>query len=970
MSVFLDSITSLPKASLPEQAADAMAAVTALNGNDVPLGASLEAVIRATAGNSSFLSQLIQRDPEFLLEVCECSPQHAFEQLMDTLKREANETTSQQTLMTLLRRARGRVALLTAIADVSFFWDVATVTDRLSRFADLAIEATANLLLREAHSKNIITLQDPAQPQLGSGLLILAMGKLGGFELNYSSDIDLIILFDADALPYQGRHSLQHFYNHVAQDICTILQERTRDGYVFRTDLRLRPDPRSTPLAVKLGSAINYYETLGQNWERAAMIKARAAYADPNTEATFAMAMQAYIWRKHLDFAAINDIHSIKRQINARVGEQLELRGHNVKLGRGGIREIEFFIQTQQLIWGGRERELRLPSSDAALKALFDAAHITEVEYDHLRTAYWFLRRVEHHIQMMQDQQTHTVPEDEAALAQLACFLGYDSVQPFEHELVAHCRRVHDIYAKSNASAPPLSHGGNLVFTGVEADPDTLQTLSRIGFLQPLSISDAIQSWHRGGRRATRTLKARQMLTEMVPALLTSFAETANPDDAFKRFDEFIAKVPVGVQIFSLLTARPEVLTLLSMILGSAPALGESLARNPALLDILLEHHRPLPSEAELHAQLQHALSASFDDESSMRYLRQFKQEKTFHAGVKLLSGDIDMDACGLYLSALADVIIAQTYHACAAVLEQKYGRIEGGEFALLGLGKLGTKEITFGSDLDVILLYSTPNQRSEGGEKSIDASAYYQRLASRLTHAFTLLAPEGRLYELDMRLRPGGNSGPLATHIERLEEYFHQDGWAVEALGLTRARVAHSTSDAFTQRINRICGHIIDRGFDAPALAKAICGLRDRISQMHPTSDSWNIKYVRGGLMDVSFIAQYLRLIHPEAYGGHMAQSTQKVLEIAAEHALVPPEHALRLIQCYVLQRDIQHVLRLCSTAQTLTNDSSPSLQKRVALLMHRPDCDTLKADLDASLHEVTHWFNEWITQCSNASS
>jgi glutamate-ammonia-ligase adenylyltransferase len=956
LSYFLNSIGNLPKATLQDHALNS---IEALNKAGISTPRTMQKLVHALAGHSDFLSSLIQRHADFFAHSCDIGPKNAFNALMESLEREAAELQDKEAMMSLLRRTRGKVALLCAMADITEFWDVQTITARLSAFADAAIRLSARLLLQNAHHKGLITLKQPEAPHMGSGLLILAMGKLGGHELNYSSDIDLIILYDEHALEYKGRQSLQHFYNHLAQDLTTILQERTRDGYVFRTDLRLRPDPRSTPLAVKLSSAITYYETLGQNWERAAMIKARASFADPEAEAVFAKAMQSYIWRRHLDFEAINDIHSIKRQINARVGEQLEARGHNVKLGRGGIREIEFYIQTQQLIWGGRDAELRLSSSDAALKALFEAGHINSSEFTQLRDAYWFLRRVEHYIQMLHDQQTHTVPEDDEQFNQLSSFLGYRTCDAFGADLLGHCRRVHDIYAASMQSAPPLSHGGNLVFTGVEADPDTLRTLLRMGFSKPQAVSDTIQSWHRGRRRATRSLKARQLLTELTPALLTSFSETANPDDAFKRFDEFISKVPVGTQIFSLLTARPRIMNLLAIILGSAPAVGESLARNPALLDILLDRDQPLLNAEALNAELATMLDEAQDTEEALGYLRHFKQEKSFHAGVKLLAGDIDIDDCGRYLSQLADAIIAQTYAVCISSLEAKYGHIEQADFAVLGLGKLGTNELTFGSDLDVILLYNAPEDAtSAGGTKAIESSAYFQRLASRLTHAFTSLSPEGRLYELDMRLRPGGNSGPLATHIDRLSDYFQQDGWAVEALGLTRARVVFATSSPFSQHVTQTCISIVERGYHAQNLADSICHLRARISEAYPTNDPWNIKYARGGLMDISFIAQYLRLVHPHAFAGGLGQSNSAIFAAAAAHQLLPQQDLWNLMDSYRLQRDVQHVLRLCSTAQTITQDSSLSLQKRVALLMQRADCDTLERDIKKSLSEVLRIF------------
>ena len=394
-------------------------------------------------------------------------------------------------LMARLRIAKRRVALLTGIADMAGIWDLAQVTGALSTFAETALRLACDHLLVKAAGAGSLVLPDPEHPSVGSGLIILAMGKFGARELNYSSDIDLIVLYDDHVVQTTQPDNMARTFVRLARDLVRIMEERTRDGYVFRTDLRLRPDPGATPLAVSVSAAEAYYGSLGQNWERAAMIKARPVAGDLKAGREFLRFLVPFIWRRSLDFAAIQDIHSIKRQINAHRGyKAVAVNGHNVKLGRGGIREIEFFAQTQQLIFGGRDPTLRTSGTEQSLLALVGAGRIERRVAEELIQAYRYLRKVEHRVQMMEDRQTHSLPADEAGIAALALFLGYDGPEPFRTDLLATMNLVEDHYAALFEEAPPLAGtAGNLVFTGTEDDPDTLETLRNMGFGNPSAAS-------------------------------------------------------------------------------------------------------------------------------------------------------------------------------------------------------------------------------------------------------------------------------------------------------------------------------------------------------------------------------------------------------------------------------------------------------------------------------------------------
>ena len=524
--------------------------------------------------HSPFLTQCLLADVDFLVQVLNRGPGVVVSQVSDRLKRHVLGEKDRRRVMQALRIARREMALLVAVADISGHWPLERVTSALSDFADLALSVALAYLLRSAEGHGEIALRHPETPEQDCGYLLLAMGKLGARELNYSSDIDLIVLFDPDKIDYRGNRSPQEAMVRLTRDLVSLMEERTTDGIVNRVDLRLRPDPGAMPVAIAYNAAMSYYESLGQNWERAAMIKARPAAGDLALGSRFLAELNPFIWRKHLDFWAIQDIHSIKRQINAhRGGETVAVLGHNVKLGRGGIREIEFFAQTQQLIYGGRDPQLRCAGTLEALDALAAAGRIDRQAAEELGRCYAFLRGLEHRLQMVDDQQTHNLPKDSDGIARIAAFLAYDTEQSFRDALLDVLRRVEDYYAELFEESPSLSDPGNLVFTGGEADPDTLETLHRLGFEDGRGIFEVIRGWHHGRLRATRSTRSRELLTELLPILLQALGKAPNPDAAFARFGEFLGGLPAGVQLFAMLTANP---TLLDLLVGLAVSMAKS----------------------------------------------------------------------------------------------------------------------------------------------------------------------------------------------------------------------------------------------------------------------------------------------------------------------------------------------------------------------------------------------------------
>ncbi len=967
----LDSMPPLPDASSPE---DRMQDCEQLKkqfyeaGNDHTCLDALfshknaSALLKHIVHHSPYLTRLLMHHPLVFPEFCRYGPDHCMAPLTQRLTSPDTLSLPDTQLGTLLRNSKQQIALITALADMAGIWPLERVTQALSDFAATATQTVLDRLLFKYYKEKTITLISPEQPSQHSGIVILGMGKLGAGELNYSSDIDLIMLYEPDKLNYQGRKSTQHFLNKLAQELVWLMQERTQDGYVFRTDLRLRPDPASTPLAVPLDSAIRYYESVGQNWERAAMIKARQIAGDDESGQQVVDFLERFIWRKHLDFAAITDIHSIKRQMNTRVGNSTIAEGHNVKTGIGGIREIEFFVQTHQLIRGGRTPSLRHRSTVDTLNALCDERIISEEERDSMTNAYRWLRHIEHRLQMIDDQQTHSLPDDTGMLEQIAPFLGYETIEHFRKDFNHTVRQVHTIYTDSMEGGPPLTSIGNLVFTGVEADPDTLKTLESLGFQSGKSISDTIQNWHRGSRRATRSQRARELLTELIPAILESLADTANPDTAFFRFDEFLSKLPAGVQIFSLFSANPELLKLLATILGSAPALGETISKNPLLLDAVIEGEffEPLADKQTLTIQLTDKLAQAHDYEDATHILRTFKHEKTFSAGVHMLKQLANVSEVNLFLSDLADAILHETMQWVTREFTDQYGIIEGGQFAIIALGKLGSRELTFNSDLDLMFVYDAADLGSASdGRKSIDARSYYHRLTQRLMTAITMKTREGDLYEVDTRLRPNGVDGPIASTLDGFTTYFTDSAWTFEYMALTRARVVYGTDSDFSDILTAFIDEQLRRPRDRDTLIEDIYAMRTKITETYYSDNPWDIKHVRGGLIDLDFICQYLQLRYAHKHPDMLTTSATDMLNIAAKHDILSAGQTQELVSARVMLSDMLSLLRLCSDPRQMQHHIPMGLQQLLLTQFDATDFDALLTKLVETETKVLHYFD-----------
>lgn len=982
-------------------------AIAALMAGDKPAKDFLIAALAL----SPYLRDMAQADPE-TLELALTRPAadlvaEAIDAARNAWRTADGGLAGETELMRDLRRAKRRIAMTLALNDLARLIAARDTTAALSALADAALGAAFDHLLRAGHDARKLRLADPERPCEGSGLIVLGMGKHGAGELNYSSDIDIVVFFDPEAGVVADRDEATDIFARMVRRLVRIMQERTGEGYVFRTDLRLRPDPGSTPLAFPLEAALNYYESRGQNWERAAFIKARAVAGDIAAGERFLGELVPFVFRKYLDFAAISDIHSIKRQIHAHRGfGDIAVKGHNVKLGRGGIREIEFFVQTQQLIAGGRMPRLRLRRTDEMLVALARARWIDPATARTLAESYWYLRDVEHRIQMVRDEQSHTLPETESELSRIALMMGEADSAAFGATYVTVLRRVEECYAALFEKEQGLSGGiGNLVFTGEDDDPETLKTLSRLGFERPGDISRIIRTWHYGRYRATQSVEARERLTELTPELLRVFGATKRADEALLRFDAFISGLPAGIQLFSLIGSNPGLLSLMVTIMASAPRLAEIIARKPHVFDGMLDPGlmAELPTRDYLAERLDALLEGARAYEDILDRLRIVALEQKFLIGVRLLTGAISHERAARAFSDLADLIVGTALDAVRAGMEEAHGRIPGGRAAVIGMGKLGSRELTAGSDIDIILLYDHDADGEESdGPKPLDAARYYTRMTQRLVAALSAPTAEGILYEVDLRLRPSGNKGPVATSIRAFAKYQSEEAWTWEHMALTRARTV-AGEPSLCREARRLIDEVLAKPREVAKLLDDLTEMRALIEQEKPPRDLWDVKLIPGGLIDIEFIAQFLSLkaraagwlpapgddslaVEAAPAGQADAVGSPGDAAEAPAAAMAPPPHDTGIAECTgtdatlkalgpdalgdeiteELRRALSlwsghaQIVRLCTGGVFSPKDAPAGLIDLLTRIGEAPDLQSLEADFKATSKRVRAIFKQ----------
>jgi glutamate-ammonia-ligase adenylyltransferase len=856
-----------------------------------------------------------------------------------------------------LRVAKGRIALLAAIAETGAAWTTAEATAALSDLADAALEASVDFLIRKAAERGAIRATSAAD----CGLTLFALGKHGGRELNYSSDIDIVAFFDAERGVLADPSEATKFYTGIVRRVVALMEERGAGGYVFRTDLRLRPDPGSTPIALSIDAALAYYEVRGQNWERAAWIKARPCAGDLGVGEVFLKLLAPYIWRRHLDFATIADIQAMKRQINvAKNVGAARVEGHNVKLGRGGIREIEFFTQTQQLIAGGREPSLRVRPTTVALKALAMARWITPEAARELTATYWFLRAVENRLQMLNDAQTHVMPEDAAGVAVIARLMGEANLEAFETRYRTALSLVMRYYAGLFSEEETLGGAeGNLVFTGSDDDPGTLDTLSGMGFADPHRAAETVRKWHYGSYAATRTAAARAHLTELLPSLLKTIAAAGDADETLRRFDDFLSRLPAGIQFFALVRSHAQLLTLLVELLASAPRLAEAVIHRAHVMDGLIDpaFANEVSRQEVLVGKIENFFAEARDYQDVIDRARIIGQEQKFLIAAGLLSGTLEASRAAEQFTALAETLLKRLFATVRTEFSRRHGVVPGARTALLGFGKMASREMTFTSDLDFIMLYDGESSTLSDGDKPLAASHYFARLTQRLIAAVSAPTAEGVLYETDMRLRPSGNAGPLATSLSGFADYHRRDAWTWEHLALSRARVIVADGEMLEAVDAVIAAQMADSG-NVPKRIEDVISMRALMAKERPARHPLDLKLATGGLIDLEFIAQSAQVVAAARLGVPQA-STAVVLDRLTETGLLAEGERLALI--HGVYSSVLEVASAALLNPFRDEEWSAAFKELLARLTHYPSFERLSDDLIAMRGEVEMAAAKW---------
>jgi glutamate-ammonia-ligase adenylyltransferase len=863
-------ITRLPHAFDPDLGAEASAAVPGLTG-DVGL------LIKGAGGSSPYLKGLIEREPDWLTGACD-DPDAAVRGLMQDIRGLAPDQ-----LKKGLRRAKDRLALITGLADLGGAWALERVTGVLTDFAGLACDIAVKAEIAALIRRGKLPGQGEDDIATAGGLIVLAMGKMGAHELNYSSDIDLICLFDETRYDPDDYYEARTGMVRATRGMRAMLNDRTEDGYVFRTDLRLRPDPSVTPVCMATEPAEHYYESLGRTWERAAYIKARAAAGDIKAGEAFLKTLTPFVWRRHLDFAAIQDAHDMRLRIreNKGLGGALTVPGHNMKLGRGGIREIEFFTQTRQLIAGGRDPSLRQRGTTQGLAALAEQDWVTQEVAETLTDHYQQHRLVEHRIQMVNDAQTHDMPRTDKGIERIACLMGTDGIS-LRADLTRRLAQVHE-----------LTEG---FFAPDAVDP------------VPVVETDILARWIT--YPALRSPRAAQVFERLRPELLSHLARTPRPAEALLALDGFLAGLPTGVQLFSLFEANPHLIDLLIDIVGTSPALASHLSHNSAVFDAVIggDFFADWPGKLVLQAELDALLAADTDYETQLDATRRWTKEWHFRIGVHHLRGLTDATRAGAQYADLADCVIAGLLPVVTAQFARKHGPPPGRGAVVLGMGSLGAAQLNAMSDLDVILIYDPLDADMSEGPRPLSSRLYYARLTQAMITSLTALMAQGRLYEVDMRLRPSGNQGPVATSWASFQDYQRTKAWGWEHLALTRARVVAGNADLGAD-IEAFRQDILNTPRVQSEILHEVTEMRARLAAAKSPAGIWDAKTGAGRMLDIELLAQAGALLANSA-----ARDVPSGLKDAVAGGWLGVAESAELGRLYSLFWSVQAATRLLS--------------------------------------------------------
>jgi [glutamine synthetase] adenylyltransferase / [glutamine synthetase]-adenylyl-L-tyrosine phosphorylase len=816
---------------------------------------SFENAMNRAAAHAPFLAGAMARNPA----IVEMLSNAAFDAALAAAWAMEGATVRQT-----LRRQRDALALVIAIGDLAGHLSLESVVAQLSDFADDALDSAI-----------IESIRQRVPEAESRGFFAIALGKHGSRELNYSSDIDPILLFDPKSLPRRDRDDAGEAAVRIARGVVDLLQTRDADGYVLRVDLRLRPASEAAPLAIPMNAAISHYESSALGWERAAFIRARSAAGDVSLGMQFLDTIQPFLWRRSLDFGAVEELRAMSRRIRSHhSGGQAFGPGYDLKRGRGGIREVEFFVQIHQLIHGGRDPALRVADTLGGIAALANAGWIDAHAASTLADAYRVYRTIEHRLQMVEDRQTHSLPVDVEAL-----------------QSVAHLHDLSDGTALLDLLAPHVAAVGTL-YDGLDGAPRQIvppsgnaleDALKSAGFAEPPRGGARISEWRSGKVRAVRSEAAFKALEAVLPSLLDAFGRAPDPDAALMAFDAMLGGLPTALNLFRLLEAQPALLNLLVAIISHAPTLGEALGRNAALLDRLLDASAfdPVGDVETLAAEMTRAGAL----EPRLDHVRRIVGEHRFALGAQIVeAADDPLTVAGGY----ARVAEAAVQVIADAVLEPfvaAHGRIADSELVILALGRLGGGLLTHASDLDLIYLFTGDYAAESDGLKPLGGSHYYNRLGQRLSSGLSAPTAAGPLYEIDTRLRPSGGDGPLVASVDSFARYQRESAWTWEHMALTRARAVYG-SDAARKATEAAIASVLSQPRDRGALARNVVTMRNDMAAHKPPLGPLDVKLASGGLVDLEFAIHF----HQLASGIGLDPHLPTALAALAQAGLVSP--------------------------------------------------------------------------------
>ena len=876
-------ITRVPTAFEPDLGQDALNVLPSLEGQQAEL-------IYGAAGCSPYLKGLILKEAKWLQGALE-GPDAAVADLFEALPQ-----IDAKAMPAVLREAKRRIALLTGLADLGGVWSLEKVTQVLTQFADLAVNSALRTCIAAEIARGKLPGMTQDNIEDAGGMTVLAMGKMGAFELNYSSDIDLICLFDETRFEPDDFHDARSSFVRATRRMAAMLNDLTGDGYVFRTDLRLRPDPGVTPVCMAMEAAERYYESLGRTWERAAYIKARPCAGDITAGEGFLNTLTPFVWRKHLDFAAIQDAHDMRLRYREHkgLGGTMKLPEHNMKLGRGGIREIEFFTQTRQIIAGGRDPELRVRGTVEGLEVLRAKGWVPDDAARELTDHYRAHREVEHRLQMVRDAQTHSLPNSDEGFARLAAFMGREDAE-LRRDLKQRLEAVHELtegFFAPDAKSAPQSHAFD---------------------------KDVVAHWQT--YPALRSERAVEIFERLKPDFLERLAKAAKPDEALLAFDGFLSGLPAGVQLFSLFEANPQLIDLLIDIVGTAPALARHLSRNASVFDAVIAgsfFDEWLGVDA-LSAELTDILARESDYEHQLDATRRWAKEWHFSIGVHHLRGIASAEQIAARYAELAEACLQALWPFVVQHFAQKHGAMPGRGAVIVGMGSLGAGRLNATSDLDLIMIYDADGVEMSQGKRPLPVRQYYARLTQAMVTAMTAPMAQGRLYEVDMRLRPSGTQGPVATSWQSFKDYQQNKAWLWEHLALTRARVI-AGEGSLGEDVEALRCEMVARARPPEMVLSEVAKMRLRI-QAAKQAAFWDGKLGAGRLQEIELIGQAGLL-----GGGSDARSIEIGLEQTVALGWLAPEQSVALARSYRLFWQMQLSTKLLSE-QVIDDEQMPDV-------------------------------------------